>query len=124
MDTRPCCRRHSCQVDDEISDLAEEVVLIRVPVCPSIHVRIGVDDGHTFERRGSFDGRKGDSISDNLGVVELNHGFADYVRTRRKIDKGGSDCGRVASLTAPISYGDGLVDGFSIVGVSIACKRY
>lgn len=103
MDPSTYCRRHSRQVDDQISDLAEEVVCVGIPVLPTVQVRIGVNDGHALKRGGSFDGGKSNGISDQLGVVELDHWLAHDVCTGWEIDESWSDCGRVASLTASVA---------------------
>lgn len=91
MDTRTTCRRHGCQINDEVANLAEEVVLIGIPVGPCIIVGVAVHDCDALERWCGFDRRKIDSISDKLGVVQLNQRLADEVGTRRKVDKGWSD---------------------------------
>ncbi len=43
MNSGTGARRHSSQVDDEVANLAEEVVLVGVPVVASVVVGIRID---------------------------------------------------------------------------------
>jgi hypothetical protein len=76
--------RHLGEVEDEVSDLAEELVLVLEPVPPitSRDVRIRVDQGNAYKRAAALDSRRADSVADELGVVELDNGRAYFVRAR------------------------------------------
>ena len=43
---------HLSEIEFQIPDLAEEVVLVRIPICPVAagDVRVSVDDGNALER--------------------------------------------------------------------------
>lgn len=115
VDTSTRGLRHGGQVDLEVADLTEEVVLVGEPVVAVGIVWVRVDDSHALEAGSSLEGRWVHGIANELGVVVLDDRLADEVGTRREVDNGGGDSGRVASLTAAASGGDGVVDGISRV---------
>ncbi len=97
MDPGTCRSRKACQVNDEVSDLTEEVVLVGVPICPGIGIRVGVNNCDAYKIGSSFEDGQADGISDELRVVQLNNRLADNVGTGRKVDDGWGDGGGVTS---------------------------
>ena len=77
VDTGTCSNRHSRGVDDEVANLAEEVVLVRVPVYASISIRIAVNQSNASKASSSLDGWDRDGITNELGIVKLDKGRAD-----------------------------------------------
>ena len=77
MDTSTSSDRHSRSVDDEVADLSEEVVLVRIPVNTSIRIRVAVDQSNASKTSGCLDCWDRDSITDELGIVKLDKGCAD-----------------------------------------------
>ena len=119
--------RHGGHVDDEVSNLAEEVVLVGIEVdTRAVRVRnawnvwVGIDQGNALESRRPLDDWEVDSITNNLSVVWHNDGLGDDVGTGRKVDDGRLGSRRVASLTAAAISKHGLVDGGGVVGRAIA----
>jgi len=86
MDSGTNAKRHSSGVNDEISDLSEEVILVSEPVNSSISVRISIDECHSLESSSSLDCGKSHSITDKLGVVILDDWRANSIGTRWEID--------------------------------------
>ncbi len=110
--------RHRSQVDDKVSDLAIEVVLVRKPV-DTIDIWVSINDRHTLETCRGLDCRKAESVTDHLGVVVLVERSADDIGSWRKVDNCRSDSRRITTLTASIAGGYGALDGCSIVGATI-----
>lgn len=77
VDTGTCSNRHSRGVDDEVADLTEEVVLVRIPVYASISIRIAVNQSNASKACSSLDGWDRDGITNELGIVKLDKGRAD-----------------------------------------------
>ena len=75
MDTSASGGGHGSEVYDEVSDLAVKVVLIGVPICAVVLVRIRVDQGNTLETSSTLDGRWVQSVSYQLGVIVLDDWF-------------------------------------------------
>ena len=103
------------QINVEVPNLAEEVVLVRIPIVSTIVIRITVDDSNAYERWQSFDSGERRSITDKLGVVQLDDRLADSVCTLGKVYDGRSDSTRVTTLATSISISNGTIDGISIV---------
>ena len=108
-------------VNDEVANLAVEVVLVRVPVgtVTTWDIGIGIDQAHTLEVRSGLEDRHVQWVTDELGVVVLNDGLADHVSAGREVDERGCCGGRVASLAATIAVSDDLVDDFSVIGRTV-----
>ena len=77
MDTSTSSDRHSCSIDDEVADLPEEVVLVRIPVNTSIRIRITINQSNASKASGCLDCWDRDGITDELGIVKLDKGCAD-----------------------------------------------
>ena len=112
----------SRDVDNKVTDLTVEVVLVGVPVgsIATWDIGVGIDQAHTFEVGSGLQDRHVQWVTDELGVVVLNDGLADDVGTGREVDEsGGSGCG-VAALTTTVAVSDNLVNDFGIVSNTIA----
>ncbi len=82
--------RHLGQVEDEVADLAEELVLVDVPLRSRLARLVGarVEQRNALEFVAPLDGRRTVGIADELRVVELDDGRADLVGTWREVDDG------------------------------------
>jgi hypothetical protein len=105
MDTSTSSDRHVRNVNNEVTDLTEEVVLVCVPVTASIVsdlirsalgdqdsrsttlIRVRVDNRNTLESGGSLDSWESNGISDELSVVELNDRGRDGVSSRWDLEQ-------------------------------------
>jgi hypothetical protein len=77
MDTSASSDRHSRGVDDEVADLTEEIVLVRIPVDTSISIRITIDQSNASKASSSLDSWYRNGITNELGIVKLDKGCAD-----------------------------------------------
>lgn len=117
MDTSAFGNRHVGDVNDKVADLAEEVVLVGVPLgaITARNVRIGVDDSKTFKVGQGFDDRKVSGVANELGVVVLDDRLADTIDAGREVDESGSNGRRVAAIAASIASGDSCIDRLRVV---------
>lgn len=115
--------RHSGQVDDEVSDLSEEIILVGIPVGSCIIIGIRVDHCNTLERRRCLYGRNGNSVADELSIIHLYDRFADEIGSGGKVNQRGRDRRRITAPTASVPAGDGIVDCISIIVLAISFKR-
>lgn len=86
MDSRANRRRHICKIDYEVANLPEEVVLIGIPICSSILVRVRVNDRDALKGGCRFNSRKANGISNELSIVQLDQRLADNVHPGWKVD--------------------------------------
>ena len=105
-------------VDDKVSDLAKEIVLVGVPIAV-ITVRVRVDNGDTSEAGRCFDCRKCDRIADKLGIIILDQWRADEVRSRWKVNESWSYGTGVAAFTAAFAITDGGIDCCGVIGGTV-----
>ena len=105
-------------VDDKVSDLAKEIVLVGVPVSV-IAVRVRVDNGNTSEAGRCFNCRKCNRIADKLGVIILDQWRADEVRSRWKVNESWGYGTGVAAFTAAVTITDGGIDCRGVIGVTV-----
>ena len=105
-------------VDDKVSDLAKEIVLVGVPIAV-VAVRVRVDNGDTSEAGRCFDCRKCDRIADKLGVIILDQGLADEVRSRWKVNESWGHGTGVAAFTTAVAITDGGIDCCGVIGVTV-----
>ena len=87
MNTGSSADRHRSSIDNEVTDLPEEVVLVSIPVDTSIGVWIGVDQRNASKPSRSLDCGNRNCIADELCVVELNKRGGDAVSSGREVDK-------------------------------------
>ena len=92
--------RHASKVNDKVTNLAEEVVLVSKPIVSVGFVWVRVNDGHTDEVSSSLESRRVHSVTNHMGVVVLDKWSADEIRARRKVDDGRSDRGRITTKAA------------------------
>jgi hypothetical protein len=111
----------SRNVNDEVADLTVEVVLVGEPVgtITTWDIRICVHDSHALEGGGSLDGGEVVDITNKLGVVVLDDGFAHSVGTSREVNDSRSCGRRVTALAASLAISNGLVDSRSVVSSTI-----
>ena len=83
---------HVCHVEDEVSDLPVEVVLIRVPVVAAVGVRVTVNQSNALEAGAGLESRDRDGITNQLSVVILDNWRAEKVGTRREVNESWSGC--------------------------------
>ena len=112
--------RETCQINYEVPDLAEEVILVGVPILACIIIGIRIDHRNTRKVRCSLKRWKGYCITNELGVVQLYNRFADDVGTRGKVYDRWSDCARVAALAAAVSVWNGRIDCCRVVRCSVS----
>ena len=105
-------------VDDKVSDLAKEIVLVGVPVAV-IAVRVRVDNGNTSEAGRCFNCRRCNRIADKLGVIILDQRRADEVRSRWKVNESWGYGTGVAAFTAAVTITDGGIDCCGVIGVTV-----
>lgn len=88
MNTCACCFGQPCDVQDKITDLSVEVVLISIPATAALTriVDVRIKKCDTVEVSGSDDRRRINCVSNQLSVVVENDGRADNVSTRRNVD--------------------------------------
>lgn len=103
VDTGTGSGGHRGQVDDEVADLAEEVVLVGEPVDASVSVRVCVNDGHADEASGGLQGWWLGEISDHLRVVVLGQWLADHVGSGGEVDETWGDSRGVTALAAAVA---------------------
>lgn len=119
VDTGTRSLGHAGEVDLEVSDLAEKVVLVGVPVVALVVVGVAVDDGHAGKVGGGLENGKGLDIADHVGVVVGEDGLGDDVGAGREVNKSRADGARVAAETAAVAIREGGVDGLGIVSSAI-----
>ena len=100
--------RHRSDVNDEVSDLAIEIVLIGIPV-DTVRVWVGIDDGDTRELGRCFDRWDGNRIANKLRVIVLDDRRTDQIRSRWKVNNSRGYSTRIASLTAAAAIRNGVV---------------
>ena len=105
-------------IDDKVSDLAKEIVLVGVPVAV-IAVRVRVDNGNTSEAGRCFNCRKCNRIADKLGVIILDQRRADEVCSRWKVNESWGYGTGVAAFTAAVTITDGGIDCCGVIGVTV-----
>jgi len=69
VDTSTYGCRHCSHIDDEVSDLAEEVVLVGVPIRACVFIWIRIDESNTDKASCALDGRASDGVANELGIV-------------------------------------------------------
>ena len=119
VDTGTGALGHTSQVDLEVANLAEEVVLVGVPVGTVVVVRVDIDDSHTFEVGGGLQDGEVADITNHVGVVVGKKGLGDNVGTGREVNKSGSNSLRITTLAAAVAVREGRVDGFGVIRASI-----
>lgn len=67
--TSSCCDWHCSQIDNKVSDLAKEIILVAILTDSARQIRIGIKNGDPNKRRSSLDCGKSDSIPYELSVV-------------------------------------------------------
>jgi len=113
----------SSGVDDEVTNLTVEVVLVGEPVESVGSVRIRLDHEGALEVGSSQEGGEVVGISNKLCQIVLNQRGRNQVSSRGEEDKSGSDGGRVTSKTTSASWGgDGSIDGGGIIGDSVSAS--
>ena len=123
MNTRACRSWHGGHINNEITNLAIEVVLIGIPIGATIFVRVSIDECHTFESWSSFNSGKSDGVSDKLSVIILDDWSADEVSTGWEVNKSWCGGARVTAFAASVAICDCFVDGGGIIGVAVAWKN-
>ena len=65
---------HTGEIDNEVTYLSEEVVLIDPIICTiSVgDIRVRIDHGYALEARCCLDGWESEGVANELGIVELN----------------------------------------------------
>ncbi|KAI6772738.1 hypothetical protein HG530_003696 [Fusarium avenaceum] len=119
VDTGSRTLGHTSKVNLEVTDLAEEVVLVGVPVGTVGVVGIGIDDSHTLEVGRRLENGKLTEITNHVGVVVGENRLGDNVGTRREVNNSRGNSGRVAALAATVAIRKGGVDGRSVVRAAI-----
>ena len=108
-------------VNDEITDLAIEVVLIRVPI-PIGPVRVRVDHGDTCEAGCCFEGGESNCIANKLSIIILYQWRADKVCSRWEVDQSWGYGTGIAALTTAVAIGDGGINGCGVVRRTVASR--
>ena len=116
MNPRTSTHGHGTKINHEVTNLAEKVVLVSVPVGTSVFVWVRVDDSNTLETSRGFDGRDIDSITNELSVVILDNWLRDNIGTGREVDKSRNSGGRIATQTTATTISDGFVDSGGVIG--------
>lgn len=104
---------HFCHVEDEISDLAKELILVDIPFGTGAprDVNVGIKKCDALESLASLNGRRTQSVTNELCVVQLNDRKTYAIRARWKV----YDCtlreSVSAILTATISRSYRCIDG-------------
>ena len=106
-------------IDDKVSHLAKEIVLVGVPIGALLVVRVRVNNGDTSEGGRCFDCRKCNRIAHKLGVIILNQWLADEVRSRWKVNESWGYGTGVAAFTAAVAITDGGIDCCGVIGVTV-----
>ena len=106
-------------IDDKVSDLAIEIVLVGVPIGAFVVVRVRVDNGDTSEAGRCFDCGNCNRIADKLGVIILNQWLADEIGSRWKVNESWGHGTGVAALTAAVAITDGGIDCCGVIGVTV-----
>ncbi len=120
MNTSTATERHTGQVNNKVTNLAEEVVLIRKPVDSSILVRIGVNNSHAREAGSGLKSWGVDSIANHMSVIVLLQWRADHVNTWGEIYQCWCNGCRITTLSTASAGSDGIVDGDRVVSRAIA----
>lgn len=115
VNTRPRVRGQGGQVDDEVTNLPEEIVLIGVPILSPLVIWIRIDDRNPHKGRSGLERGKGLGITHKLGKVELNDGSTDQIRAGWEIDQSGGYGGRVTTSAASWTLGDGPINGIGVI---------
>lgn len=118
MNTSSNIHRHSCEIDNEIADLAEEIILVGVPIDSPIGIWVWVEKSNTSEVWKSLDSGNRNCVANKLCVIELDNGFANPVCSRGEVDKSGSDRRWITSLTTTSTSSNSSVDSYRIIGRS------
>ena len=68
--------------------MPEELVLVNIPLCTSAagDIRIHIKERDTREVRAALNGRRVQSVADELRVVQLDDGRADSVYSGQEVD--------------------------------------
>jgi len=113
-----------CGINDKVSDLSVEVVLVGVPVATGVSVRVGINNSHSSKVWQSRDRWWIDCVTNKLGHIILDDRARHSISSLREVDQSGPDGGRVTSLTTSSKCGDSSVDGGSVIGdtVSLSSK--
>lgn len=119
VDTGAGALGHTSEVDLEVANLAEEVVLVGVPVGAVVVVGIDVDDSHTLKVGSGLEDGEIVHITNHVSVVVRKDGLGDDIGTGRKVNKSGSDGSRVTALAAATAIREGGVDSRGVIGASI-----
>lgn len=119
VNTSASSLRLSSEVNLEVANLAEEVVLVGVPVVASVVVGVGVDDGNAGKVGSRLDGRNVDSITNKLSVVVLDDGLGNKVGTRGEVDKSRRGSTGVTALATATTVSDGAVDSIGIISSAV-----
>lgn len=77
-------------VNDKITNMAVEIVLILVPVDTIGKIGVRVDDGNAIEVGCGFEDWQIVCIANELGIVSHDQRLADSVGSWRKVDYGGT----------------------------------
>ena len=127
MDTIDPARRNwnGCQVKLEVAHLSIEDVgrnPIRVVRIVVAIVSITIDESNTTEACGRFYGWKVGRISNDIGVVLVNNGTRNQVRSGRKVDCCRSQSAGCAESATSTSRQDGIVNCRRVVGNAITLR--
>lgn len=117
--------RHIIQVEDEVTYLPKELILVDIPLRarPARDIRIRIEESDPLEGVAPLDSGRVVRVADELRVIELNHGRAELVCAWGEVDDGAlGECVPTLLTTARVVAARRLVVPGTHSGIDGLCR--